>query len=155
MFYGVFSFFLSSSMKRSKSTLMTWHSQAFVIIFLRLETVLSSPSLRMHLRSIALAVNRSENTLAACQTLYVVWEKDRSDTTLNERWCVLFFSVYIYIINKCSPYGARWFSLNVRVPPIVSVASHTYDLPAFRTCYAMLFSLCGGCSFISATDASI
>ena len=59
------------------------------------------------------------------------------------------------IINKCSPYGARWFSLNVRVPPIVSVASHAYDLPAFRTCYAMFFSLCGGCSFISATDASI
>ena len=42
------------------------------------------------------------------------------------------------IVSKCSLYGARWFSLNVRVPPIVSVASHAHDMPAFRTCYAML-----------------
>ena len=59
------------------------------------------------------------------------------------------------IINKCSPYGARWFSLNVRVPPIVSVASHTYDLPAFPYMLCNAFFLMWRVLLISATDASI
>ena len=59
---------------------------------------------------------------------------------LSEHFVAPLLSFEAPLANVLSRMGRGGFLSTLECPPLLCVASHAHDLPAFRTCYATHFS---------------